>query len=86
MWGFLFRPITGAVVPVDTDATRPTYKPYFGTIGQGNTRNGVNATSGSFRTLAPNSAFLIEWHNQSSNPMWIYTALEWFELPIAVIP
>jgi len=84
--GITFRPITGAVVPVDTDATRPTYKPYFGTVGQGNTRNGVNATTGSFRTLAPTSSFLIEWHNQSADPMWIYTALEWFELPIAVIP
>lgn len=84
--GVIFTPITGAVVPVDTDATRPTYKPYFGTVGQGNTRNGVNATTGSFRTLAPNSQFLIEWHNQSGDPMWIYTALEWFELPAAVIP
>lgn len=84
--GSTVTPITGAVVPVDTAATRPTYKPYFGTTGVGGTNNGVNAAGGSFRTLAPNSTFLIEWHNQSSDPMYIFTALEWFELPIAVIP
>lgn len=84
--GVTFRPLTGAVIPVDTDATRPTYKPYFGSTGVGGTNNGVNATTGSFRTLAPGSTFLIEWHNQSAETMYIFTAFEWFELPSAVIP
>ena len=84
--GTIIRPLTGAVVPVDTEATRPTYKPYFGSVGVGGTNNGVNATTGSFRTLAPNSTFLIEWHNQSAETMYVFTAFEWFELPSAVIP
>ena len=84
--GTIIRPLTGTVDPVDTEATRPTYKPYFGSVGVGGTNNGVNASSGSFRTLAPNSTFLIEWHNQSAETMYVFTAFEWFELPSAVIP
>lgn len=84
--GVTITPLTGAVVPSALPADKVTERPYFGSIGVGGTNNGVNATTGSFRTFAPGSSFLVEWDNQSTETMYIYTALEWFELPAAIIP
>lgn len=76
--------ITGA--PTPTPGTDVTNFPIYGGSGVGGRVAGSTEYADTFRLLAPNSTFLIEWENASgSSVMNVFTQYTWFELSPQVI-
>jgi len=74
--------ITGATPTAGTDVTN---FPIFGSVGAGNRVVGGTDSSDTFRLLAPNTSFLIEFENASTSAIMVYTQYTWFELSPQVI-
>lgn len=75
--------ITGATPDLATDVTN---LPIYGGSGVGGRVAGSTDSADTFRLLAPNSQFLIEWENQSGSAIAVYTQYTWFELsPLVII-
>lgn len=75
--------ITGT--PTPTAGTDVTNLPVYGAEAAGNRVSGGTDSADTFRLLAPNSSFLIEWENTSATANDVFTQFTWFELSTQVI-